>query len=97
MHESIYDEFVEKFVAQAKSWTVGPPRQATTKVGALVSEMHYNKVKSMLDLGKEENFTIFGHGLVDVNENLPEENKNGFFISPTGLLSIFLFSFLLFF
>ena len=38
----------------------------------------------MLDLGKNENFTIYGHGLNDIYETLPDENKNGFFIQPTG-------------
>ena len=40
----------------------------------------------MLDLGKDENFTIYGHGLTDIYETLPEQNKNGFFIAPTGFV-----------
>ncbi|MFD0954737.1 aldehyde dehydrogenase family protein, partial [Virgibacillus natechei] len=45
----IYDEFLERFSAKAKELVVGDPFDADTKVGALVSEEHYNKVLGYLD------------------------------------------------
>lgn len=72
----IYDEFLEKFSAKAKELKVGDPFDPETKVGAMVSEEHYNKVVSYLDIAKEEG----GHFLA--GGNTLYENK-GFFIEPT--------------
>ena len=44
VHESIFDQFLSKFIDEAKKWKVGPPRDSTTRVGAMVSQVHYNKV-----------------------------------------------------
>src|SRR6478672_3964298 len=44
VQREIYDEFVERYAAQAKRVVVGPPHEATTEVGALVHPEHYEKV-----------------------------------------------------
>ncbi|RDU38741.1 5-carboxymethyl-2-hydroxymuconate semialdehyde dehydrogenase [Neobacillus piezotolerans] len=72
----IYDEFLERFASKAKEMKVGDPFDPDTKVGAMVSEEHYNKVVSYLDIAKEEggNFLVGGNTLYE---------DKGYYIEPT--------------
>lgn len=73
----IYDEFLEKFVARTKELKVGDPFDPETKVGALVSEEHYNKVLKYIEIAKEEGGTFLTGGK-------PAEGLNkGYYVEPT--------------
>ncbi|MHA6250790.1 aldehyde dehydrogenase [Oceanobacillus sp. CAU 1775] len=76
VQRGIYDEFLEKFAVKAKELKVGDPFDPDTKVGAMVSEEHYNKVVSYLDIAKEEggNFLVGGNTLYE---------DKGYYIEPT--------------
>ena len=50
----VYDQFLEKFVAQTKDLVVGDPLDSKTNVGALISEEHFHRVKSYIEIAKEE-------------------------------------------
>src|SRR5699024_6367020 len=67
VQREIYDEFLEKFAQKAKELKVGDPFDSETNVGAMVSEEHYNKVVSYLDIAKEEggDFLIGGNTLYE--------------------------------
>lgn len=66
----------------ARAIKVGPPKNADSKMGALVSEDHLHKVLSYVALAKEEGGTIeCGHG-VDAPPELPTENAK--VIARTG-------------
>lgn len=54
VERTIMDEFLEKFVNETEKLTVGDPMNPNTKVGALVSEEHYRKVQSYLELVPQE-------------------------------------------
>lgn len=73
----IYDEFLERFTEKAKELVVGDPFDSKTKVGALVSEEHYNKVLGYLDIAKEEGGTFLTGG------KAAEGFDKGFFVEPT--------------
>ena len=75
VEESIFDEFVEKFKVEMKKWTVGNPRDTATKVGALVNEIHFNKVVGYLDQAVSENMVLAGHGVEDIA--IPDGNDKG--------------------
>lgn len=75
MEESIYDEFVAKFMVEMKKWTLGNPRDPATKVGALVNEIHFNKVVGYLDQAVKENMVLAGHGVENIK--VPEGNQKG--------------------
>ena len=75
VEESIYDEFVAKFKVEMKKWTVGNPRDPATKVGALVNEIHFNKVVGYLNQAVSENMVLAGHGVEDII--VPEGNEKG--------------------
>ena len=72
----IYDEFLTKFVEETKKLKVGNPFDENTNVGALVSEEHYNKVMSYLQIAKEEGGTFLTGGKA-------ADMKKGFFVEPT--------------
>ncbi|MGM0852738.1 MAG: aldehyde dehydrogenase family protein [Bacillota bacterium] len=50
VHENIYDEYVEKFVAETKKLVVGDPLEDTTDVAAMISE---GEVKRVLEWIRE--------------------------------------------
>lgn len=77
VERSIYDEFLERFVARTKELKIGDPFDENTFIGALVSEEHYNKVLSYLDIAKEEGASFLIGGTAS------KEFKKGFFVDPT--------------
>ena len=49
VQRGVYDEFVERFAAAARSLVLGDPKQPGTQIGPLASETHHRKVRSFLD------------------------------------------------
>ncbi len=80
IERSIYDKFKDAFVEESKKMKVGNPLADDTKVGAIASKMHFEKVLSYIDLAKQEggNIVLGGNAV-----NLDGENANGYFIAPT--------------
>jgi aminomuconate-semialdehyde/2-hydroxymuconate-6-semialdehyde dehydrogenase len=79
IESSIYKRFKKDFVERVSALKVGPPDEASTNIGAIVSKPHYDKVLSYINLAKEEGGTILtGGGAV-----FPEGHENGWYISPT--------------
>ena len=78
VERSIYEEFVEKYAAQAKRVKVGYPHDPATEVGALVHPEHYDKVMSYVEIGKTEGRLVAGGGR-------PEGFDEGNFVAPTVL------------
>lgn len=77
---SIYEKFKADFVEKTKQLTVGPPLEADTKVGAIVSKPHYEKILTYIELAKEEGGTILFGGKA---KKLSGEYANGWYIEPT--------------
>ncbi|MGO0604953.1 MAG: aldehyde dehydrogenase [Brevibacterium sp.] len=76
VEESIYDEFVERYAAQAGRVKVGLPSDPDTEVAALVHPEHYEKVMSYVEIGKTEARLVAGGGR-------PEGFETGNFVQPT--------------
>lgn len=76
VERSVYDDFVERYAAQAKRVTVGYPHDPATEVGALVHPEHYDKVMSYIEIGKTEARLVAGGGRA---EGFDEGN----FVAPT--------------
>jgi aminomuconate-semialdehyde/2-hydroxymuconate-6-semialdehyde dehydrogenase len=77
VERSAYDLFLEKFVAKTKELVVGDPFDGKTKVGALISEEHYERVNSYVRLALEEGGTIATGG------KRPAGLDKGYFLEPT--------------
>lgn len=80
VQRTILDSFIEKFKHAAESLVVGDPQDATTKMGPLVSEEHFNKVKRYLDIAKEEGATLITGGGIPV---LAPHLESGYYLEPT--------------
>jgi acyl-CoA reductase-like NAD-dependent aldehyde dehydrogenase len=79
IHESVYDEFLEKYLAHAKHLRVGNPLSPDSDMGPLVSKEHFNKVMMYIESGKAEGATLLLGG-----ERLTgPEYDGGYFIPPT--------------
>jgi aminomuconate-semialdehyde/2-hydroxymuconate-6-semialdehyde dehydrogenase len=80
IERSIYDKFKAAYIEQVKRLKIGDPLENDTKVGAIASKMHFEKVLSYIELAKQEGGSILTGG-VSVN---PEGRcQNGYFIEPT--------------
>lgn len=76
LHESIADEFIDKFVARASTLKIGDPMNPSTEIGPLISKAHYERVLSYGALASEEGEVLLGGGRV------PELGR-GYFFQPT--------------
>ncbi len=80
IERSIYDKFKEAFVERVEGLKVGPPAEESSRMGAVVSKPHMEKVLSYIELAKEEGGTIL-HGGSQVK--MEGEYADGFYIEPT--------------
>ncbi|MEL6810646.1 MAG: aldehyde dehydrogenase [Bacteroidota bacterium] len=79
VEESMAAQFKKDFVTKVSQLKVGHPSVEDTKVGALVSQSHREKVESYIELAKEEGGRIlFGGSRVTV-----EGWENGYYLEPT--------------
>ncbi len=80
IERSIYEKFKTEFVKQTAKLKVGNPLAEDTKVGAIASQQHFDKILSYIELAKQEGGKLlFGGNTV----KLEGENATGFFILPT--------------
>lgn len=85
VERSIYDRFVESFISKVKKLVVGDPADDNTRVGALVSEGHMNKVLSYIELAKEEGGKVMTGGERVIVKGRCED---GYFVAPTVILGL---------
>lgn len=80
IEESIYEKFKTEFVHKVKQLTVGDPLDETSKQGAIVSKVHFDKVMNCIILAKVEGGKILCGGTATRPEGRCTE---GYFIKPT--------------
>jgi len=81
LQQSIYADFVGKFVERAKRITVGDPLDEKTIVGPMISQAHLAKVRSYIELGPKEGASLLCGGLGA--PDLPDRVKKGNYVLPT--------------
>ena len=80
VESSIYDEFLERFTQMASEWKPGDPASPDSKMGALVSESHLEKVEGYVKLAVSEGGSIRLGGR---RVNPGGECSAGFYYEPT--------------
>ena len=80
VQSKIYKEFKDRFLKKVKELNVSDPLLETTKIGALVSKDHLDKVLSYIQLAKNEGGEIILGGK---RVNLEGRCKDGYFLQPT--------------
>lgn len=80
VERKIYDKFKKDFIEKTKALTVGNPLDENTKIGAVVSKSHQEKILSYVELAKTEGGTVLcGGKAIKMGGELSE----GYFIEPT--------------
>jgi acyl-CoA reductase-like NAD-dependent aldehyde dehydrogenase len=79
IQEKIADQFLEKFVALAKSIRQGNPLDPNTEMGPLTSAGHRDRVLSYIEVAREQGSTILTGGKAPDNPEL----KAGYYVMPT--------------
>lgn len=80
VERSIYEKFKKDFVEKTKKLTVGPPLTEGTKIGAVVSKSHMEKILSYVELAQQEGGKVLCGGKQKVLEG---EFANGYYVEPT--------------
>ncbi|SET98945.1 Acyl-CoA reductase [Salinibacillus kushneri] len=83
VHESIYDQFVEKYIEAANDWIrVGDPFDENVTVGPVNNKGQVEFVQGLIDDAKERGSEVIKVGTI-LDEKLFEQ---GFFMHPTVVL-----------
>jgi acyl-CoA reductase-like NAD-dependent aldehyde dehydrogenase len=79
LHERIADEFLERFIALAKTIRLGNPLDPQTEMGPLTSIQHRDRVLRYVDLGREEGGRVLFGGEPPRDAAL----EKGCYVQPT--------------
>ncbi len=79
LHEKIYEPFMDKLLALAKTARMGDPSKMETQVGPVTTRPQYEKVLRYIDIGKDGGATcvLGGHAAQR------QECGEGWFVEPT--------------
>ena len=80
IQESIADDFLDAVVARTEKITRGNPLDTDTMVGAQASNDQFEKIRSYLDIGRQEGAQVLTGGEV---ADLGGEFADGYYIQPT--------------
>ncbi|MGB0850226.1 MAG: aldehyde dehydrogenase [Bacteroidia bacterium] len=80
VQRGIYEKFKKAFIEKIDNLKVGDPMESDSRMGAIVSKPHYEKILSYIDIAKSEGGKILTGGEA---VHLDGENKDGWFIRPT--------------
>ncbi|KFL17475.1 betaine-aldehyde dehydrogenase [Geobacillus stearothermophilus] len=84
VHESIYDAFMEAFVAKTKQLKLGNPFDAGTHVGAIISRGQLEVIDEYVQSAVADGATIVAGG----KEAVVEGFENGYWYEPTILTNV---------
>lgn len=85
VQDSIYDEFVPKFIDAVSQITVGDPADPSIGMGAVISTEHREKVESYIALARGEGGSVATGG---VRPELGEPFDSGAFLRPTVITGL---------
>ena len=78
VQREIYDQALEIAAKTADEITVGPASQPGNHIGPVVSQMQYDKIQSMIQIGIDEGAKLIAGGL-----GRPAGMNRGYFVRPT--------------
>jgi aldehyde dehydrogenase (NAD+) len=84
VHETIHDEFLDRFLDLAKTARMGDPMNMDTQVGPITTQPQYKRVLSMIDMARSEGAEVVMGGKP---ADRPECG-DGWFIEPTVFASV---------
>ena len=78
VHDSIHDEFLERFAAASERLVVGDNLDPATDIGPMVDEAQRDRVLSYIEIGEQEGARVVVRGRLPEDERL----RDGFFVPP---------------
>ena len=79
IHESIYDEFMDRALDRVRAIVLGDPLDTDTMVGAQASNDQLEKILSYLDIGRAEGAEV----LIGGGQRQVEGAEGGYYVEPT--------------
>ena len=79
VHETIYEEFVEKLGRRAAAIRIGDPSDPTTQLGPVISQKQRDRVLAYAGYGRSENARLVHGGEAAIVPGL----EGGYFVQPT--------------
>lgn len=86
VENAIYDRFAGDFVDRVKALKVGDPIEEDTDIGAIVSEVQYEKDLRYIQIARDEGGEILCGG--EPAERVNDRCANGFFLKPTVIAGL---------
>ncbi len=86
VQRTIYQEFLDRYVPLVEKLKVGDPEEPETVQGALVSQAHYEKIRSYIELARQDGGEILCGGKPP--ETISERCRHGWFLSPTVITGL---------
>ena len=80
LDEKVKDEFLGRFREKAEKIKVGDPTDTRTQMGPQVSEEQLNRIKSYVDIARDEGATVLSGGCPPALEG---DLRGGYFFQPT--------------
>ncbi|MBO81494.1 MAG: aldehyde dehydrogenase [Citromicrobium sp.] len=80
VHESIYDQFMERAIGRVEAIKAGNPLDMETMIGAQASSEQRDKILSYIDIGKQEGAELLTGGEAARFEG---EIAGGYYVKPT--------------
>jgi betaine-aldehyde dehydrogenase len=81
VHKSVLDDFLDKLKEETAKLKIGDPKDKSTRIGALISSEHKEKVLNYIEIGKSQGGDlIIGGDEPDFQDGSPL--NNGYFVNP---------------
>jgi acyl-CoA reductase-like NAD-dependent aldehyde dehydrogenase len=84
VHESIHDEFLERFARATEALVVGDPLDAATDVGPMVDARQRDRILDYLQVGLDEGARLVTQAKLPDDDHL----SDGFWVAPTVLAQV---------
>ncbi|PKR77382.1 betaine-aldehyde dehydrogenase [Halalkalibacillus sediminis] len=84
VHESIYDEFMEKFIEKTEKLVSGDPMDKGTHLGSIISKDQLEVIDGYVQSAKEDGATIATGG----KQIYPDGHENGHWYAPTVITDV---------
>jgi acyl-CoA reductase-like NAD-dependent aldehyde dehydrogenase len=84
VHDSVHDEFLDRFARATAQLVVGDGLDAATDIGAMVDATQRDKVLAYLQTGLDEGARLVTQGKLPTDERL----KDGYWVAPTVLADV---------
>lgn len=82
VQRSIYDKFLDRFIARTREQTVGDPLTPGINVGALISKQHYERVLDYIQSARDEG------GKIEIGGGRPAGLDRGYYVEPTIITNV---------